>query len=112
LTNFIKGESDVYSIALGIIVCALGIVLLTGYGAFLIAGYNTISATEKGRYDESKLCRFVGVIVLAIGIDSLVISFFPKIWLVGVLIIVALAILLLFMQIPAADSKNRANKSG
>ena len=38
----------------------LSIVLLTGHGAGLIAGYNTSSREEKDRYDEKKLCRVIG----------------------------------------------------
>ena len=38
----------------------LSIVLLTGHGANLIAGYNTASKQEKARYDEKKLCRVTG----------------------------------------------------
>lgn len=34
--------------------------LLSGRGAFLIAGYNTSSQTDKAKYDEKKLCRVMG----------------------------------------------------
>ena len=53
-------------IALMILVIAL--VLLSGRGASLIAGYNTSSAAEKAKYDEKKLCRFVGGILLPIAL--------------------------------------------
>lgn len=38
----------------------LGFVFRSGRGAFLIAGYNTMSAKEKAQYDEKKLCKVVG----------------------------------------------------
>ncbi|MFC4408934.1 DUF3784 domain-containing protein [Chungangia koreensis] len=38
----------------------LGIYLSKGKGAFLIAGYNTMSASEKAKYDEVTLCKFMG----------------------------------------------------
>ena len=38
----------------------LSIVLLSGRGANLIAGYNTASHDEKAGYDEKKLCRITG----------------------------------------------------
>lgn len=38
----------------------LSVVLLSGKGAFLIAGYNTAGKAQKMRYDEKKLCRIVG----------------------------------------------------
>lgn len=54
----------------------LSIVLLTGRGSWLIAGYNTASEEEKNKYDEKKLCRITGagmsvitvmVLVMALG---------------------------------------------
>ena len=38
----------------------LSLVMLSGRGAFLIAGYNTASEEEKAKYDEKKLCRVTG----------------------------------------------------
>lgn len=38
----------------------LSIVLLSGRGSFLIAGYNTADKEEKAKYDEKKLCRVMG----------------------------------------------------
>lgn len=46
----------------------MGILLLTGRGSFLIAGYNTASKDEKEKYDEKKLCRSMGVLLIAISI--------------------------------------------
>ncbi len=37
------------------------IILLSGYGANLIAGYNTASKKEKSKYNNKKLSRVVGV---------------------------------------------------
>ena len=43
------------------IICAvMSVVLLSGHGAFLIAGYNTSSKADKAKYDEKKLCRVMG----------------------------------------------------
>lgn len=38
----------------------LGCVFLSGHGAGLIAGYNTMRRTEREKYDERALCRFMG----------------------------------------------------
>ena len=38
----------------------LGIIFMSGKGAWLLAGYNTASAYEKSRTDEKALCRFMG----------------------------------------------------
>lgn len=39
----------------------ISIVLLSGHGSGLIAGYNTASKEEQGKYDVKKLCRIVGI---------------------------------------------------
>lgn len=44
----------------------LGIVFLSGRGADLIAGYNTMAEEEKAKYDERALCRFMGKLMLSL----------------------------------------------
>lgn len=46
--------------AITVIFLIMTILLLSGKGAFLIAGYNTSSPTEKLKYDEKKLCLVMG----------------------------------------------------
>ena len=43
-----------------VVFAVISVVLLTGHGANLIAGYNTASKEEQNRYDTRKLCRVVG----------------------------------------------------
>ena len=38
----------------------LGCVLLSGHGAGLIAGYNTMPPSERKKYNKRALCRFMG----------------------------------------------------
>ena len=70
------------------IVCAvfavISIVLLSGHGAGLIAGYNTASEEQKKKTDPKKLCRVVGggmavitvlLLVMAVGANVLPASF-------------------------------------
>lgn len=52
----------------------MGVLFLTGHGADLIAGYNTASEAERGRYDEKKLCRYMGILMLALAACWLVSS--------------------------------------
>lgn len=52
----------------------LAVVFLRGKGAFLIAGYNTASPEEKARIDETKLCRYMGRMMLALAACWLVIA--------------------------------------
>lgn len=53
----------------------ISIVLISGHGENLIAGYNTASKEEKSKYNTKKLCRVVGaglliitLMILAMGI--------------------------------------------
>jgi len=43
-----------------VIFMILGIVLYSGKGAFLIAGYNTMEGQVKDQYDSVALCKFMG----------------------------------------------------
>lgn len=52
-------------LALLVLFLIMGLVLLSGRGAWLIAGYNTMSPEEKARYDEKALCRSMGWMLLA-----------------------------------------------
>lgn len=49
----------------------LTILLLSGRGGALIAGYNDMKKAEKAKYDEKKLCRVVGG---CMGVITLLIS--------------------------------------
>ena len=56
-------------VVFGIVVLMLVIMavfLLSGKGAFLIAGYNTMTKSEKAKYDEKALGRFNGWLLIAI----------------------------------------------
>ena len=44
----------------------LGALFSKGKGAFLIAGYNTMSRAKKARYDQRALCRFMGKLMFAL----------------------------------------------
>jgi len=46
-------------LAVGIL-AAISVVLFTGKGAFIIAGYNLMSEDKKKRYNAKKLIRIVG----------------------------------------------------
>ena len=52
----------------------LGVLFLNGNGAGLIAGYNTSSDAERSRYDEKKLCRYMGYLMLALAFCWLIAS--------------------------------------
>ena len=54
----------------------ISIILLSGHGSTLIAGYNTASKKEKERIDQKKLCRIVGAGLLPIAVLVLIIAIF------------------------------------
>lgn len=55
---------------------ALGLLLSSGKGAFLIAGYNTMKKEKKEKYDEAALCKFMGKMMFAL-------SFCAALWALG-----------------------------
>jgi len=54
--------------ALGGLMIVLAFVLLAGRGSFLIAGFNTLPKDQKAKYDAKALSKFIGKILLPIGI--------------------------------------------
>lgn len=61
------GEVVGIVVLIGIIIgfLIIGTYLMQGRGAFLIAGYNTMSQEEKEQYDVLALCRFMGKMMYA-----------------------------------------------
>lgn len=53
----------------------LAVPLLMGKGTGLIAGYNTMSAQEKARYNGPAMAKFTGKMVLAIGLSTFIYGF-------------------------------------
>jgi len=79
---------------IGGLLIVISIILLTGRGSFLLAGYNTMPKSKKEQYDTPALCRFAGKIFMPIaalvilsGIEALQVLWF---WIVGGIIFVGL----------------------
>lgn len=53
---------------------ALAVVFFTGRGSFLLAGYNTASDEDKKQYDEKKLCKLAGWVMLYTAVMFLVLG--------------------------------------
>ena len=89
--------------AVVVLFAVISIVLLSGHGANLIAGYNTASEEEKNRYDAKKLCRTVGggmsmitILILVMAIwESLLPAFFSTVFLVVTLIDIGVMLVLM-----------------
>ena len=97
--------------AIGIVLIVMAIIMLSGRGANLIAGYNTFSDQEKRKYDTKRLARFMGGILLPIGLA------FPCIAIGGIfdlwwmpIVFIGLSVGLLIFAIIYANTGNRFKK--
>lgn len=89
------------------------ILLSSGKGAFLIAGYNTLPESDKAQYDEVALCKFMGKImygfcccVVLWGISEVVDN---QIYLIVGLV---LFLLLVVFSIAYTNTSNRFKREG
>lgn len=53
----------------------LSIILLSGRGSWLIAGYNTMSKEQQNKYDRKKLTRATGIMLIIASVTILALSF-------------------------------------
>jgi len=67
--------------AVTVLFAVISVLLLTGKGSWLIAGYNTASKKEKAKYNEKLLCKVVGtgfaVITAALAVMALFDEYLP-----------------------------------
>ncbi|MFD1031579.1 DUF3784 domain-containing protein [Metaplanococcus flavidus] len=57
-----------------LLLLSLGLYMLQGKGAMLIAGYNTMPKEEKEKYDEVALCKATGKFILGLTFTIALIS--------------------------------------
>ncbi|GKV70352.1 hypothetical protein NCCP2716_28500 [Sporosarcina sp. NCCP-2716] len=57
--------------AMIVLFLAIGGVMMTGRGSFLIAGFNTMPTEEKEKYNETALCKFMGKMMFALAFSML-----------------------------------------
>jgi len=104
---------------LGSIICGiigggmfiLSLIMLTGRGSFLIAGYNTMPESEKEKYDAVALSKFIGKILLPIAILTILvgIEILLQLWWFWVIWGVSFTALIVF-AIVYANTGNRFKK--
>ncbi|MBU3146100.1 DUF3784 domain-containing protein [Clostridium sp. CF012] len=94
-----------------LIFIAMGIVLLCGKGAFLIAGYNTMTKEEKDKYNSVELSKFMGkiIIVIALIIPCFALGGIYNILWLPVVGLIAILGLVIFACV-YANTKNRFKK--
>lgn len=76
-------------------ICSL--ILLSGRGSILIAGYNTMSKEDQEQYDEKKLCRITGTGMLIITLLTAIMEVFGEkipdwFWIVYATLVVLIAV--------------------
>lgn len=60
------GISIIGTIGVILLFIVLGIILYSGKGSFLIAGFNMLPKEEKEKYDTVALCKFMGKMMFAL----------------------------------------------
>jgi hypothetical protein len=85
----------------------MGVVLLCGKGANLIAGFNTLPAEKKAEYDVNALCKFIGKLLLVIGALTPLIAV-PAVW--AVIVYTVLVVGLCVFAVAYANTGGRFKK--
>ena len=105
-------DSDIVALCitafLGAVIIAISVVMMCGKGAMLIAGFNTMPKKEREKYDARALCKFVGGILLPVGITMPAVflgGFYKLNWLIYLVIAIDVAIVI--FAIVYANTGNR-----
>ncbi|WP_338780908.1 DUF3784 domain-containing protein [Metabacillus sp. FJAT-52054] len=87
------------------------ITLSKGKGASILAGYNTMSDSEKAEYDEVALCKFMGKIMYGIGLSILLFALSEMLE-NQVLLVIGLILLLtlIFFALVYSNTRDRFKK--
>ncbi len=109
----VPGQLAAFLIELGMaaLFAVLGIILWHGKGAWLIAGYNTSSKSEKSKYDEKKLCRFVAKLMFFFAVCFVLLA--ASTWLDSMALyycVIALFLVVTFAAVIFANTGNRFKK--
>jgi hypothetical protein len=87
----------------------LSIILLSGRGSWLIAGYNTMSKEQQNKYDSKKLTRATGIMLIITSIALLTLAF-ALINAIAFLIIVFVSVIILIIYTNKYCLKPDSNK--
>ncbi|RKD69575.1 uncharacterized protein DUF3784 [Sinobaca qinghaiensis] len=93
---------------LPVLFSAAAFLLSRGKGSFLIAGYNILSDSEKEKYDEVALCKFMGVVMYGISLAVFLLALYevieyPILLVTGVGLI-AIFTILVFIKVYVRDT--------
>ena len=95
-------------LAMALLFAVLGIILWNGKGSCLIAGYNTSSKTEKSKYDEKALCRFVAKLMFFYSACFVLVA--VSTWLEAMTLYYSLIVLFLIITFAAVIYANTGNR--
>ena len=96
-----------------LLLLALGLYLLQGKGAMLIAGYNTMPEEEKEKYDEVALCKATGKLVLGLTFTIALISLGDLLQMDGLILAgVVLMVIMIVFGLIYMNTGDRFKKDG
>ncbi len=78
----------------GVPIIIISCILMKGKGAFLISGYNTMKKEKREQYDTVRLCKFVGKMILPLGVLTALLGFIMQlgVWAIYAYLVVNLGI--------------------
>ncbi|MDQ0232652.1 DUF3784 domain-containing protein [Metabacillus malikii] len=82
----------------------LATIFSKGKGAVLIAGYNTMSDSEKSQYDEVALCKFTGKIMYGVSFCILLLAI-AELLNLHLLMIIAVILLIIIITVALIYTK-------
>lgn len=94
----------------------IGVVFSFGKGAFLVAGFNTMSAEEKEKYNSIALCKFMGKMMFSLCASMVfwvvaVVYNEDSLFIIGLILFMMIIISgLIYMNIGNRFIKNTLNK--
>ncbi|KOS66273.1 hypothetical protein AEA09_18820 [Lysinibacillus contaminans] len=102
----------VATLIISILFLIFAITLSQGKGASLLTGYNTMSDSEKAKYNEIALCKFMGKIMYGISFSIFLFSLSEMvenqvIFIIGLILFIALFI----FSLVYTNTKNRFKKN-
>ncbi|TYQ16610.1 UNVERIFIED_CONTAM: uncharacterized protein DUF3784 [Acetivibrio alkalicellulosi] len=87
-----KDGEIMFILILGIVLfIGLGIMFSMGKGAFLIAGYNTMSKKKKSQYNTILLCKFMGKAMFLYAV-SMCFFLFSELWESKIILYIGIAL--------------------
>jgi hypothetical protein len=79
------------------LIAVFGIVLCTGHGKMLIAGFSLLSKSDREKTNTKALCRAIGLFILAADVGIFLAALSPLDWLIYLILGVAFVLVIPFV---------------